>query len=201
MGPCVEVGAVGWDHPAWVTDYYPADLPEDWRLAYYGNEFRCVLVPAEAVDRAGVETVSRWCREVPEAFRFYFELEDAFTERDERRLVLDAVARRLGGFVLEGSPERTPCVQRALNARFPDAAVVRRGAPAGPHRLWMPGVSGPTGPVGMVRWDEPPQPAELRAQIECFVAATGRTGGVLFIRGGPETLEMARTVVELLGWA
>lgn len=201
MVPSVEVGAVGWEHPEWLEGFYPPDLPQDWRLAYYGNEYRCVLVPAAVLDRAGVDLVARWCEEVPEGFRFYLELEDAFTERDERRLLLEAVACRLGGFVLEGSPERTPCIQRALAERFPEAAVVRRGAPAGSNRLWIPGVSGPTGPVGLVRWDQAPQPAELRAQIECFVAATGGGGGVLLIDGAPETAEMARTVVDLLGWA
>ncbi len=199
MEPCVEIAAVGWTHPDWLGGYYPPDLPEDWRLAYYANEYRAVLVPAPVLDRAGVESVSRWCGEVPERFRFYFELEDAFTERDDRRLLLDAAAGCLGGFVLEASPERAPCIERALVRRFPATDVVRRGAPPGVHRLWMPGVSGPTGPVGLVRWPEPPQPAELRAQLEGFVAASGG-GGTLFLDAGPEVLERARDLLLVMGW-
>ncbi len=201
MAQRMEVGAVGWERPDWVRGYYPVDLPEDWRLAYYGNEYRVVLVPAPAIAHAGVQAVARWCAEVPEGFRFYFELEDTFTERDERRRLLEALACRLGGFVLQGSPERTPCAQRVLSDRFPDAAVVRRGAPPGVHRLWIPGASAPTGSVGLVRWSQTPEPAELRAQIESFAAASTGEDAVLFIDAAPEVLEMGRTVIDLLGWS
>ena len=34
-----------WEHPAWNQEFYPDDLPEDWRLSYYANEFPVVLVP------------------------------------------------------------------------------------------------------------------------------------------------------------
>lgn len=30
----------------WSDAYFPPDLPEDWRLAYYANDASCVLVPA-----------------------------------------------------------------------------------------------------------------------------------------------------------
>ncbi len=30
----VLVGARGWEHEAWTDRFYPADLPEDWRLTY-----------------------------------------------------------------------------------------------------------------------------------------------------------------------
>ncbi len=42
----VLIGSTGWQHPAWCDDYYPADLPADWQLAYYANEFPVLLVPA-----------------------------------------------------------------------------------------------------------------------------------------------------------
>ena len=40
------IGCYGWRHSAWRGSFYPDDLPEDWQLAYYSNEFNCVLVPA-----------------------------------------------------------------------------------------------------------------------------------------------------------
>jgi len=36
------VGARGWEHAQWLETYYPDDLPEDWQLDYYANEFGCV---------------------------------------------------------------------------------------------------------------------------------------------------------------
>ena len=39
------MGAFGWDHEQWRWQYYPDDMPSDWRLAYYANDFESVLVP------------------------------------------------------------------------------------------------------------------------------------------------------------
>jgi len=42
----ILVGANGWLHPEWQTQFYPDDLPNDWQLGYYSNEFPVVLLPA-----------------------------------------------------------------------------------------------------------------------------------------------------------
>ena len=40
------VGAAGWQHARWQGEFYPDGLPAEWRLGFYGNEFRVVLLPA-----------------------------------------------------------------------------------------------------------------------------------------------------------
>lgn len=35
--------ARGWCHDDWYGAFYPDDLPPEWRLAYYANEFRSLL--------------------------------------------------------------------------------------------------------------------------------------------------------------
>lgn len=42
----ILIGANGWLHPAWLAQFYPDDLPDDWQLGYYSNEFQIVLLPA-----------------------------------------------------------------------------------------------------------------------------------------------------------
>ena len=42
----LEVGGYGWRRRDWDEDFYPEDLPPDWRLAFYANEFQTVCVPA-----------------------------------------------------------------------------------------------------------------------------------------------------------
>ncbi|MBI3562714.1 MAG: hypothetical protein HY080_13465 [Gammaproteobacteria bacterium] len=41
----ILVGASDWQHPQWQQEFYPADLPPEWRLGFYSNEFRVVLLP------------------------------------------------------------------------------------------------------------------------------------------------------------
>lgn len=40
-------GACGWLHEAWKESYYPEDLPIEWQLGYYGNEFSVVMLPSD----------------------------------------------------------------------------------------------------------------------------------------------------------
>ena len=46
--PRLLLGTVGWERPDWLSGYYPADLPPEWRLAYYANDCSCVLLPPAA---------------------------------------------------------------------------------------------------------------------------------------------------------
>ncbi len=38
------IGSAGWQHPEWENSYYPEDLPPDWRLGYYANEFSLAVI-------------------------------------------------------------------------------------------------------------------------------------------------------------
>jgi len=43
----IIIASNGWIHKSWIDNFYPTDLPEAWRLAYYANEFSAVLVSEE----------------------------------------------------------------------------------------------------------------------------------------------------------
>ncbi len=36
---------MGFEHPAWNAQYYPENCPEEWRLAYFMNDFRALYLP------------------------------------------------------------------------------------------------------------------------------------------------------------
>lgn len=62
------IASLGWNHAGWCGSFYPDDLPPEWRLAYYANEFRAVVVPAADWQRADAATAAQWAADVPEAF-------------------------------------------------------------------------------------------------------------------------------------
>jgi hypothetical protein len=68
------LGARDWEHPAWVRDYYPEDLPADWRLSYYANDLSQVLVPQARWLGAGEAGWADWVEAVRPGFRFFLEL-------------------------------------------------------------------------------------------------------------------------------
>lgn len=68
----VVMGACGWKHMAWLNDFYDDDLPEDWQLGFYSNEFPVVYVPS--TDWLVVADLSEWIEDVADSFRFILEL-------------------------------------------------------------------------------------------------------------------------------
>lgn len=77
------LGAYGWLHDHWDEEFYPDDLPRDWQLTYYSNEFSTVLVPANfwsqtlSSSREEVLSCEDWLDDVSEVFRFYIECRES----------------------------------------------------------------------------------------------------------------------------
>ena len=175
------VGARDWDHPDWQGTYFPEDLPADWRLSYYANEFSTVLVDvARVLGPDGPD----WEADTPESFRVVV--------RDDGASDVDAVARclggRLGAWLL---PHRNtqPGRRQALTAFAPVCSVDEAGGECVVCRV----------DAGQVL-----HPAVLRESLETLMDyANGVSVAYLFLEGEPprmDNLQQAKTVAELLGY-
>lgn len=82
----ILIGTRGWERPDWTGGFYPEALPDDWRLGYYVNHLRAVLVPAETVARADAAAVRAWAEEAYAEFRFVLEVPAALP--DVSRLIV-----------------------------------------------------------------------------------------------------------------
>ena len=96
----IIVAVRGWSHPSWNGSFYPDDLPEDWQLSYYGNEFNAVVVPASGWVGLDYVEVERWVEDVPEKFLFYLEVEDNSTDWEQTADFIKPLSSRLGGILL-----------------------------------------------------------------------------------------------------
>ncbi|MEJ2575423.1 MAG: hypothetical protein P8106_01740 [Gammaproteobacteria bacterium] len=106
----VRVGCRGWQRVPWAGDYYPEDLPVDWRLAYYANEADCVLLPVAVWAGRAPDELAGWAGEVGERFRFFLEGD----EQTPSPAVLAAFGRALGGWLATrpvdaAGASMTPC--------------------------------------------------------------------------------------------
>jgi hypothetical protein len=97
--PEIWIGARGWRHESWVGEFYPDDMPHDWWLAYYTNEFDTVLVPWDYLQNARAETLQAWLDEANEDFVFFIEL-PLSASKAQVETVLDALGPRVGGILL-----------------------------------------------------------------------------------------------------
>lgn len=87
------IAAQGWDHDGWSGPFYPADLPPEWRLAYYANAFPAVVVPAALWRTADAATVAQWVADTAEGFYFLLEAADTLPSVT----LLQALGERFGG--------------------------------------------------------------------------------------------------------
>ena len=92
----IRVGACGWDQSHWQGTFFPDDLPDDWRLTYYANEFSAVLVPENEWCAAGVD-FEQWADDVPDDFKFY--LLTSSLPVDEA-LIKAQLGEKFAGFVI-----------------------------------------------------------------------------------------------------
>jgi hypothetical protein len=126
----IRAGAYGWCHSAWLNGFYPDDLPvgkeEDWRLAYYSNEFNTVLVPADYwLDESGrtqFVDCEQWLEDVNDDFQFNVECHASMFVQlsfDEIAGQLKKLQPKLSALIV---PEDWSQVPKLLQGQFCDLA-------------------------------------------------------------------------------
>ncbi len=184
----LRVGAYGWQHPHWMGSFYPEDLPTDWQLGYYANEFSTVLVPAQYLEAEDCD-IEQWLDDVHEAFRFYLQVPTAGMSLRMFEQQCAQLGDYLAGVVAQS------CLQ--LNLKAPiyhddDAGDDR-------HRVWHPDGCGQSGVALMTLND-----ADLKAQrfwLEAFNQISAEPLQAVFLCDESLTLTQLRdfkTLVELM---
>ena len=66
----VLTGAADWRAEEWKDNYYPGDLPEEWQLAYYANEYTTTLIDCrEMTDPQRLELFAEMLEDCAYSFR------------------------------------------------------------------------------------------------------------------------------------
>lgn len=126
----IRIAARGWQHQSWQGDFYPSDLPADWRLSFYSNEFRALVVPVEVWAAADLATVGSWLEETHGDFLFFPELciDQLSHALTQQKLAL--LATQLGGTLLHAPASQLaelPAAYRQAEVIAP-SSVVHGGA-------------------------------------------------------------------------
>lgn len=153
----IMIGARGWSDIIPGDDFYPAELPPEWRFSFYSNNLRSVLVPRELWPSISRTDVSEWLNDCDPAFRFVLELpvdlsrplpETPSQELDSFLDLCEPIAARVAGYLLRVDPDAVTdpdwlesfvhrlvdiaplCVDLPLSWRTPLvlAALARQGA-------------------------------------------------------------------------
>ena len=96
----IVVAAYGWQYPDWDGEFYPEDLPEDWKLSFYSNEFRAVVIPASAWVGDDSLDAERWVEDVSDDFTFYLEVVDVLPDWVKIAEAAKPFGKQLAGILL-----------------------------------------------------------------------------------------------------
>jgi hypothetical protein len=212
----MELGSWGWDWDAWEGVFYPEDLPEDWRLSFYANEFPLVVIPGEQAALLEVPTLLMWARDLPPQFGFLVEAPKALRADGQGRgrliEVLAALGGRLRGLLwpVEGSlPEQLQAFREAGGL---DLALLHLlGEPHGPGwqaagegvgQVWTRDPCGDLTVDGPAIVESSASLAELREAVESYLRITVAPRPCLILSGeppDPTRLREVRTLLELMG--
>ena len=187
----IDIGVIGWDRE---DTYYPEDLPEDWRLAYYANEHDSVWIPGEAWLGERWPDTAAWHEDADEAFRFVA----VFDERHRALPDPGAIGRALAPLGEQLAVVIAPGPVYAL--LFDGQPPLPGMQHVAPGQLWSPGTEIATGAVaGRVEASALDSPRAMRAVLEGFAAA-GRDGRVFLGVNGPlSAIDDLRTLARLMG--
>jgi len=195
MANPIELAAYGWERADWLTDYYPEDLPEDWRLDYYANEYRQVLVPATYWNDS--PDTSDWADLAGQGLEFYFQVGDAIPGQCLE--LATELGDGLKGFVLDNAVVECGSLLQQLDTAVQDRVVFVMYPFEGYRQCWVPGMAGDEYGAGILRLDHEVEPRDLRTYIEQYVQATSSESPILFVDGPPSVLATLRTLLDLMG--
>lgn len=224
----LRIGARGWNHPAWVDQYYPNDLPEEWRLAYYANEFRSVSIPSNEWLFSDQEKIVQWSNDIHEDFRFILEwplesLINSQNNKAELEKIIEPIFSRISGLLILVTNENNSILVKdftnlpqwcnkypvhiEFNNSVPDYLRQEMINKFHAQPCWSTGELKRHNlhqdlALGLIQSSPALSLKELRQQIESFILyAAGCREAVLLFSGKPpsiDSMQNAKIISELL---
>jgi len=181
------VAAYGWQDKAWGA-FYPADLPEEWRLDYYANLYPTIVVPAAEWRGQEDATLRSWLEDAPAGFLLFWEVESDAAAQRILELYRSAEVSVPGGWLLLPDVDVADVSQQRLAALAPLMACQALGECVGKS-------------VRLLPIAEENDLRQLRQQIDAL-KADGVETLVLLVKpgaGAEQALAQLHTLCQLYG--
>lgn len=187
----LSLGALGWRHEQWSGSFYPEDLPADWRLTYYSNEFPLVLVPQP--DWSSETDFRAWVGDVHPHFRFLLEYR---SNPDVLVRAVEGLGAACAGAVARNVPEAVDALPCPLY--LDDAGDAPGGAAAQP--VWRPHRVCGQSRLALLDAEEVADLRALRGVIEAFAEqAPAGEQLMMILEGQPPPVRRLREAEIIAG--
>lgn len=191
----VRIGTIGWLFDSWDRDYYPEDIPQEWKLGYYANELTAVVVPEALWKQADPEQLEEMAEDVHEEFGFYFQIKAHWPSVQEYERLYSIFADNVFGFLVESASIQKPSNVDGRNFIFP--ASVYPGAGCSWSELELAGSKD-----CVIRITAESELRQLKQQFEQLAKVMDFSRDVLILVDTPEPdpdfIRQLRTMLELM---
>ena len=206
------IAAADWRTAIWQEQFFPPDLPPQWRLDFYANEFRAWLVPAAVWSAATHADLLAWREAAVRPFAFFLELPADICVADGAELnhavdVANVLGEELAGIVVSGGDTALLAeVNRVVQGHFPgQRCTLLCRDPIGPVAsgagLSLCQGDGAVPCIGgelAVAWlNGPVEPRALREVLEQLTQGNQTLG--LVVSEHLDTLRQVRLIADMAG--
>lgn len=71
MQQSMKVGVYDWTEFGTSDDFYPPDIPEEWKLTYFSNEFESACLSLQSLS-TNYDLLEKWCEDLSHSFELSF---------------------------------------------------------------------------------------------------------------------------------
>lgn len=184
----VLIGARGWCHPGWQDSFYPDDLPQDWQLAYYSNEFSMVVIREQ--EWMQIDDMAALRKECAEGFRFLVELPvlaaaESLSGHIEK---IQQLGRQCAGVIIHTEQTQAQPLLDACRSMLPKAVP-----------CYSEGYLESEKTNGLIKVQPGTTLKELRVLMESALRVSISSPAWVIVEGEPPDIEMLRDAETLLG--
>lgn len=204
MPKSIHVGLYDWAPSVFSDGYYPSDLPVEWKLSYFSNDFDSACLNLDVVS-SQQKLLCQWCEDLRESFQLSFSL-----KRTDQLDVLGTLGQDLAiaiqYLVVDSSISNKLLHTESLQSVLSAAGIESPGQIIATTDLWIPGQQcDPHSTVGL--FPGTASMREYRQWIDEWIQAEAEelngSDKTFWLSGSTvdsRLLGECRTLVELMGF-
>ncbi len=198
MNKKIKVGLFDWTQFPAKKNFYPDDLPAEWKLSFYANEFETACIDIDKTENKHLS--DEWFDDLPDNFDLSFVLSRA-NQFEKISQLFDSCELKLN-YLLIDEQERDILLQKYTdNTVLSRAGITRPEQIISPVSLWTPEVHAKSAKIALL--PDIDNKRLYREWIELWLRDNRQQELTLWLDGSTtrySTMSDLRTLVELMGY-
>ncbi len=198
MNKTIRVGLYDWTEFPSISGFYPDDLPEEWKLSFFANEFSSVCI--SLCNTFNEALLLEWVEDLPEEFQLSFELNE-LSQLKALSTLLEQTAMEIDYLIVEPSEQQNWLKNNAYQSVLTRADMIDSSQILSRLSIWTPDNKIESSAIALL--PDIDDKRIYRQWIELWLENNGQQELTLWIDGKTarySTISDLRILVELMGY-